>query len=147
MFVSGLWHGAGWTFVLWGLYYGVLITAYQLIGIRGDWRPASAWGRGLAWLVMFALIVFGWSIFRAPSLGWLGQVLFQGPFIKDRADLIAALIAFSTAAFYSLPLLVKWGLERLPPQGWLQAGYLAVATAAILIYLNFSPPDFIYFQF
>ena len=147
MFVSGLWHGAGWTFVVWGLYYGALITFYQLIGIRGDWRPASAWGRWSAWLVMFALIVFGWAIFRAPSLSWLGQVLVQGVFIKDKADLVVALIAFSTAFFYSLPLLIKWGLDRLPPQGWLQAGYLAAATAAIIIYLNTASPDFIYFQF
>jgi hypothetical protein len=138
MFVSGLWHGAGWTFVVWGVYYGVLITAYQWIGIRGDWKPASPWRRGLAWVIMFTFIVFGWTIFRAPSLAWLGQIIFHGEFIGARADLVVALITFSIAFFYALPLLVKWRLDQQPKQGWLQAGYLAAATALIIIYLNSS---------
>ena len=59
MFVSGLWHGAGWNYVVWGLYYGVLIAVYQLIGIRGNWKPKSLITRGLAWFIMFFFIVFG----------------------------------------------------------------------------------------
>lgn len=147
MFVSGLWHGAGWTFVVWGLYYGVLITVYQLAGVRGDWKPASWWGRGLAWLLMFALIVLGWMIFRAPSLTWLAGSLFATPFIRSQAELVTALIALSTALFYSLPLLIRWGLERSPREGWLQAAYHAAALAAVIVYLTPGAPDFIYFQF
>jgi D-alanyl-lipoteichoic acid acyltransferase DltB (MBOAT superfamily) len=147
MFISGLWHGAGWTFIVWGLYYGVLISAYQLIGLRGDWKPKSAWGTGLAWLVMFGFIVFGWTIFRAPSLAWLGQSMFQTPFIKGQADLTVGLIALSMTFFYSLPLLIKWGLDRLPKDSWLMAAYFALATAAIIIFINSASPDFIYFQF
>jgi alginate O-acetyltransferase complex protein AlgI len=148
MFVSGLWHGAGWTFVVWGLYYGVLITGYQLLGMRGDWRPKSAWGTGAAWLVMFSLIVFGWSIFRAPSLAWLGQALFQTPFIREPADLVVGLIALSMACLYSLPLWIKLLLDRFSArESWLQAAFHAAATAGIILYLNTSAPDFIYFQF
>ncbi len=147
MFISGLWHGAGWTFVIWGLYYGVLIVGYQLIGLRGDWKPKSAWGIGLAWLVMFGFTVFGWAIFRAPSLTWLGQVMFQTPFIKGRDDLMVGLIALSMTFFYTLPLLIKWGLDRFSKDSWLLAVYFALATAAIIMYINSSSPDFIYFQF
>lgn len=147
MFVSGLWHGAGWTFVIWGLYYGVLIAGYQLAGVRGDWKPASAWGRRLAWLLMFTLIVFGWMIFRAPSLGWLVNALTGSPFVKSQEELVTALTAFSTALFYSLPLLIRWGLDRLPRESWLPAAYHAAAAAAVIVYLNLSSPDFIYFQF
>ena len=147
MFISGLWHGAGWTFVVWGLYYGVLIVAYHFIGLRGNWKPKSAWGIGLAWLVMFGFIVFGWAMFRAPSLAWLGQVMFQTPFIKGRDDLMVGLIALSMTFFYTLPLLIKWGLDRFPKDSWLQAAYFALATAAIIMYINSSSPDFIYFQF
>ena len=147
MFVSGLWHGAGLTFIVWGLYYGVLITLYQAAGIRGDWRPVSRWGRGLAWLLMFTLIVFGWAIFRASSLVWLGNSLFHTAFIRSPEEFMAALIALSTALFYSLPLLIKWGLDRLPRESWLQAAWFAAATMAIILYLNAASPDFIYFQF
>jgi D-alanyl-lipoteichoic acid acyltransferase DltB (MBOAT superfamily) len=147
MFASGLWHGAGWTYVAWGLYYGVLIVLYQALGIRGDWKPRPGWRRGAAWLVMFLLIVFGWAIFRAPSLGWLGQVLFSTPFIKNQADSMVALVTLATALFYSLPLFIKWGLDRFARGGWLQAAYFAAASAVILMYLNSASPDFIYFQF
>ena len=147
MFVSGLWHGAGWTYVVWGLYYGLLISLYQLAGIRGNWRPASWWGRGLAWLVMFSLIVFGWMIFRAPSLGWLGHALFGSSFIKAPAEGITALIALSMAFFYALPLWVKGAVDRFSRNGWLQAAYFALASAAVLVYLGSGSADFIYFQF
>ncbi len=147
MFVSGLWHGAGWTFVVWGLYYGVLISLYQIAGIRGNWSPASWWGRGLAWLVMFSLIVFGWSIFRAPSLSWLGHALFGSPFIKAPEEMITALIVLSMAFFYALPLWIKGAVDRFARDGWLQAAYFALASVAVLIYLGSGSPDFIYFQF
>ena len=147
MFVSGLWHGAGWTFVIWGLYYGVLISIYQLIGIHGDWKPKSPVGWGLAWFLMFSLIVFGWGIFRAPSLTWLGHVLFDMPFLKAQGDLVVGLITFSMVLVYSTPLLIKLALDRLPKDGWFQPAYYAVATTLVIIFLSSSSPDFIYFRF
>jgi len=71
MFVSGLWHGAGWTFIVWGLSYGVLIVIYQTLGMGGAWKPASKFTQFLAWLVMFTLIIVSFAVFRAPSLTWL----------------------------------------------------------------------------
>ena len=53
MYISGLWHGTGSTFILWGLYYGVLIVIYQVLGIRGD---AKSFKRFSLWLVMFLFI-------------------------------------------------------------------------------------------
>ncbi|HVN15264.1 MAG TPA: MBOAT family O-acyltransferase [Anaerolineales bacterium] len=148
MFLSGFWHGAGWTYVLWGLYYGVLIAGYHIIGLGGNWKPKTLWSRGLAWLVMFALIVFGWAMFRAPSLTWLWHSIFQVPFVKGRNDFVVSLIALSMAFVYSLPLWIKFGLDKyLPKDSWLQAVFYALAAAAILVYINSSSPDFIYFQF
>ena len=147
MFISGLWHGAGWNYVLWGLYYGVLISVYQLLGIRGDWKPKSLPVRAFAWLVMFLFIVFGWAMFRASSLAWLGNSLFHMPFIKSYSEWIVGTIAFSMVVAYSLPLLVKLALDRYAKDGWLVAAYYALATVAIIIFLNASSPDFIYIQF
>jgi D-alanyl-lipoteichoic acid acyltransferase DltB (MBOAT superfamily) len=147
MFISGLWHGAGWTFVVWGLYYGLLISIYQLIGIRGDWRPRSPLLLGLAWLLMFCLIIFGWGIFRAPSLPWLGHVLFEMPFLKAQNDLMVGLITLSMVIVYSIPLLIKFALDKLPKDGWFQPAYYALASTLIVVFLSSSSPDFIYFQF
>jgi hypothetical protein len=60
---------------------------------------------------------------------------------------MVALVTLSTALFYSLPLFIKWGLDRFARVGWLQAAYFAAASAVILMYLNSAAPDFIYFQF
>lgn len=147
MLVSGVWHGVGWTFILWGLYYGVLITIYQLIGIRGDWRPKSQASHFLAWLVMFGLIVFGWTIFRAPSLGWLAGIFLHAPFIGSTDDWIGGLTALSITLYYSLPLLLKLLIDRYPGGGWFQALYHASVTVLIVVYINSGSSDFIYFQF
>ncbi|HET9590957.1 MAG TPA: MBOAT family O-acyltransferase [Anaerolineales bacterium] len=147
MFGSGLWHGAGWTFVVWGLYYGVLISLYQLLGIRGEWRPKSPAVWGLAWLTMFFLIVFGWGIFRAPSLAWLGNILFNMPFIAAQNEFIVGLITLSMAIVYSAPLLIKFVLDRLSTDSWLHSAYYAVASVLIVVFISSSSPDFIYFQF
>ncbi len=147
MFASGLWHGAGLHFVVWGLYYGALIAAYQLIGLRGGWKPASKLKTFLAWLVMFSLVVFGWAIFRAPSMAWLLDVLLRSPFLPSWNEFIFSLIALSVVLAYSLPLLLKHIMDRYAKENWLQAAYLAAAVTLSIVYANSSNPDFIYFQF
>jgi alginate O-acetyltransferase complex protein AlgI len=148
MFASGLWHGAGLTFVLWGVYYGVLIVIYQSNGIHGDWKPAGKVKLFMAWLVMFSLIVFGWLSFRAPSLEWLGRELFQAPWLASPQDITIGLIIISMLIVYASPLFVKLFLDRYTkPDSWWQAAYFALITIAIIIYTNSSNSDFIYFQF
>jgi D-alanyl-lipoteichoic acid acyltransferase DltB (MBOAT superfamily) len=148
MFVSGLWHGAGWTYLVWGLYYGALIVIYQSAGIQGDWKLSNKLKTFGAWLLMFSLIVFGWLLFRAPSLGWVGQVLFQFPLITSAQDYIIILVVLSMTLAYASPVLLKLLLDRfLPENTWAQAIFYALITLAILIYTNSSNPDFIYFQF
>jgi alginate O-acetyltransferase complex protein AlgI len=148
MFVSGLWHGAGWTYLAWGLYYGFLIVAYQSAGIQGEWKPTSRLKTFGAWLLMFGLIVFGWLLFRAPSLTWVGKVLFQFPLVSTPQDFIIFLVVLSILIVYSLPLLLKFQLDRsCPESSWWRAVFYAVITLSIIVYTNSSTPDFIYFQF
>ena len=59
--ISGLWHGANWTFVCWGLYHAMLLSAYRLIRIQSV-------GRILSVCITFLFVVIGWIIFRAPTL-------------------------------------------------------------------------------
>jgi D-alanyl-lipoteichoic acid acyltransferase DltB (MBOAT superfamily) len=147
MFISGAWHGANANFVVWGLYYGVLIAAYQLVGIRGDWQPATKVKTFFAWLLMFSFIVFGWAIFRAPSLAWLTNILLHGSFLPPRNELILGLIALTMTAAYSLPLLLKHLLDQYAKDGWQQAAFHAAVIMLVIIYINSANSDFIYFQF
>lgn len=82
MTLCGIWHGAGWTFVLWGLYHGVLIAGYHLL-TYGRRRPAGraatratnfsaaarrVAGGMLATGLTFGLVSLGWLLFRSTSL-------------------------------------------------------------------------------
>ena len=74
MLVSGLWHGAGYTYVLWGLLHGVLLCinhAWRLLRSR-IWRNATVYNRRMApigFLLTFLSVVFAMVLFRAPSIG------------------------------------------------------------------------------
>lgn len=77
--ISGLWHGANWTFVCWGLYHAMILNLYNILGIkskREDEPKLVGWG-GHLWfnykdfariMLTFILAVFGWIIFRAESM-------------------------------------------------------------------------------
>ncbi len=74
MFLGGLWHGAGWTFVLWGILHG-----FYLI-VNHSWQrmiKLSYWLRPIAILVTFLAVVIGWVLFRAESLQG-AIVMYQG---------------------------------------------------------------------
>ncbi len=73
MLLSGLWHGAAWTFVLWGLYHGVLLLL-DVVLRRGDrlgrmfaFLPAATRAT-VGWLLTFHLVVVGWILFRAATV-------------------------------------------------------------------------------
>jgi len=147
MFISGIWHGAGLTYMIWGLYYGVLIAGYQLIGLRGDWKPAGRLKTFFAWLIMFALIAFGWLIFRAPSMTWLADVFLHSEWTHGREDWIVTSILLSRTILYSLPLVIKYVLDQYVPGGFIRPFYYAVLTLGIIIFIGSGTSDFIYFQF
>ncbi len=66
-FLTGVWHGANWTFICWGLFYFVLLTAEKLFRIperMKEWRLG-----GLYRIITLLLVLIGWVIFRAESLG------------------------------------------------------------------------------
>jgi D-alanyl-lipoteichoic acid acyltransferase DltB (MBOAT superfamily) len=147
MLVSGIWHGAGWTYFLWGGMYGILIVIYQSLGMGGSWRPANRMQTLLAWFVMFSFIVFGWMLFAAPSLEWLGKA-FSGPVVGTLQQQAVALVTLSITIIYSIPLIVKMLLDRASREDSLVRGlYYAGATAMLFVYVNSATPDFIYFQF
>lgn len=151
MVLGGLWHGAAWTFILWGVYHGLLLIAYRSFD-RARWflRVPPL----LAWAVMFHLTCGGWLIFRAPSFGQLrslaSSLLFN--FAPSAIDVSALLVPL---LLFTVPLLIVHTLEaraddllvvpRLRPA----VRYSVYVATAYLIFLfgNFGGTDFIYFQF
>ena len=69
--LTGLWHGAQWNFMFWGLYYGViLILEKYLWGSKIEKLPSA-----VQHIYAFVLILFGWVFFFSPTLGYAGQYL------------------------------------------------------------------------
>lgn len=80
MLLGGLWHGASWTFLIWGLYQGLLLIGHRLAEPRlarivpGNSVDAACW-KGLRIFVTFHLVCIGWLIFRADSMAQVGGML------------------------------------------------------------------------
>ena len=73
--ISGLWHGANWTFVCWGLFHATLLAIYNIFGINTKYKQVVAYGKYLPNIretlqiaLTFFLTVIGWIIFRAESM-------------------------------------------------------------------------------
>jgi alginate O-acetyltransferase complex protein AlgI len=146
MTLGGLWHGAAWGFVLWGVLHGVcLVVEHQL---RGRVQ-APAW---LRWAIVFNVVMFGWVLFRAESLelagAFLGQLAHPGPATLWTPAIVGAVVA--VIGFQLLPPAplerVRLGVARLPAPAL--AGVLAFVTAVVGATVpSEGVPPFIYFQF
>jgi hypothetical protein len=73
MVLGGLWHGAGWTFVVWGALHGgylVINHGWQMLrtGLGHDLRKSSRTGRACGALLTFIAVVIGWVVFRASDM-------------------------------------------------------------------------------
>ena len=74
--LSGLWHGANWTFLIWGVYYAVLFIPLIISGRNkkykntvADGRVLPSWGELISMSISFMFVTLGWVIFRADSIG------------------------------------------------------------------------------
>jgi D-alanyl-lipoteichoic acid acyltransferase DltB (MBOAT superfamily) len=159
MLLGGLWHGAAWTFVLWGAYQGAILMIHRVATRHAATEPVV--GGPLAWtiralriLFMFQVTCLGWLIFRAESMTQLGRLLNAvftdlGP--PSRATVYyAAQLFFYTWLMVLVQLLQRWsrdkrGLLRLP--GWIRVPVAVAMFYSLLVWGAFGGQEFIYFQF
>ena len=146
MLLGGLWHGAAWTFVLWGGLHG----AGQVVERRLDGRLGlPAW---LRWVLTFHVVVLGWILFRSPDLGIAGQMIGQ---LTDfgAATMWHATVVIAVAVVIGLQLLpqrpissIRLRIEALRPAPLGLALAVVVMLVAATVPSQGVPP-FIYFQF
>ena len=147
--LMGLWHGAAWTFVLWGLYHAVMIYAQRLLGPRAGVLSRASW------LLTLPLMMAAWIPFRSPDLAtaftlwgrmltpWrpLSLSLTPNAYLLAAALLVGMLLT-RLAREALAPRLAATGL----PLALARVAYFTVAMAAIFVMLE-SRTQFIYFQF
>jgi alginate O-acetyltransferase complex protein AlgI len=148
MFLAGLWHGAAWTFVVWGLVHGLFLGSHAVLR-RAGWTPAST---TLNRAITFLLVCAAFVIFRSPNLGVAGGVLSSmlGLHGLDTARALHALLPLKFAVLMgSLLVFVNmapntWQI-KLRPRVW--QGVAVGVAAAIAVMTISQPHRFIYFQF
>ena len=155
--LTGVWHGAQWTFIVWGIYHGLLLLAERLTNQRPTEKASFSGARRAAVLLA---VVIGWVIFRAPTLG-MAVDFYQAMFLSFDwalpAEVTAALsnkavlvLATGSAVvllprdFVMGPYLILAGRR---PAFARAALLLAAAPYAFLIVLTGSFSPFLYFQF
>jgi alginate O-acetyltransferase complex protein AlgI len=148
MGLSGLWHGAAWNFVVWGLAHGLLLWVTRRLGFDAGWRPRAAWRSLLGWSATFACTAGLFTVFRAPDLGWLAHALATSIGRPRPADAAAAAVIVALLAAYGLPWAVHFGCEKLAPRApWLLSTWRWVLFGLLLLLAHEGGRAFIYFQF
>ena len=114
--MSGLWHGASWNFVLWGVYHGTLMVISHLVSRCVPERVLQA--RSLLPLqvaFMFALTNIGWLLFREHKLSQLITYLTLDPFAVTSVPASVPKYFFLSVLVYSIPLWLKTYFEYVVP--------------------------------
>lgn len=161
--ISGLWHGANWTFVCWGLFHGMLLAVYHLLGISTKYSQGVAAGRWLPtakemmqMLLTFSLAVVGWIIFRAETMkqavgffhAMLGNTFFDATMLHGKLYTVMGLLLMGVEWLqrdkqHALQLPENRGVFRSRAARWMLYLFLFFV---ILLYRG-GQSDFIYFQF
>ncbi len=147
--VSGLWHGANWTFIAWGALHALLFLPLFLLGSNRKHLQAGQSDRyGVRdWLSVgttFAFVCIGWVFFRSESIGQAWEYIFSFSNLGDTA--YSAYLLFP-AALVALewPLRNDERLEKLN-LGMLEVPILGLFMTLIFVFRD-SSTEFIYFQF
>jgi len=144
MLIGGLWHGASWTFVIWGAYHGLLLVSYRQWGALWDRMPRLLQRAGT-----FVLVVVGWAFFRANNLDSAFHILgsmFSWNGLGAEAFPISLFMLLGIGALIihlfpnTFEVKHSWGL--LPS---ISLGALFVL--CIIIVMGGDPSPFLYFQF
>jgi len=156
MLLGGLWHGANWTFVAWGLYQGAILCVNRLLNVSDDIATENMAGRAY-WLwrvfLMFHLTCIGWLLFRADSFASVWQM---ASLMATNLEITPfAISSFATIVFYVTPIFVlEWLVEgerrlgRLLISNWLlRAPVYSYLVLMLVIFHAGEAHEFIYFQF
>jgi alginate O-acetyltransferase complex protein AlgI len=161
MLIGGLWHGANWTFMIWGGIHGAGLALERLV--RRLWRVPEAaadesrasLARGSSWVsrvIVFHLVCLAWVFFRAQSVRAAFTMLSALRVLTWRPEFLTA---FQFLAFFIVPMLI---IDLINERGWDEylleraplTTRIAVAVSLLFAVAFFSGNNanaFIYFQF
>jgi alginate O-acetyltransferase complex protein AlgI len=152
MALGGLWHGANWTFVVWGLLHGTYLAiehlAQPLLQRIPERVRSSRATRIVVAIVTFHLVCIAWIFFRAPTIhtafGMLAQMLLPNTLHLNLASASTVYIALGMIAIFIALVLPEREITTVPPWAW-------GSSAAVMLFLTIvtwaDANAFIYFRF
>lgn len=170
--LSGFWHGANWTFVLWGAYHALLFVPLLLMNknrryrdtvatvtlpdgtIKTKWLPSLKEAGQM--LLTFALAVFGWIIFRATGLktlsAWVTGIfdssLFSIPWLMNKYYYIPLAISILIMIIFEWITRTKEHPFQISIKyKWLRWCIYLIFILSLFLSIKVDTPQFIYFQF
>jgi D-alanyl-lipoteichoic acid acyltransferase DltB (MBOAT superfamily) len=153
MLLGGLWHGAAWNFVLWGLWHATgLILERSPITPKPFALLSPPWRQAASWLLTLLFVLYSWLLFRATSLeqiismtralGHFAAPTWLPSYILNLLVFAAPLVLMETWQYRRRNLLVALTLP-----GWAKAVLEGALLFAILLFWEKEHVPFIYFQF
>ncbi len=116
MFLCGLWHGAGWTFILWGMFHGFLLI------LNHGWKAVNIKIPSLiGWVLTMVSVIAGWVLFRSENVqtaftiysAMFGQIPPKEP-VLENIETYIALIAIALTISVAMPNIKDFMAEKLP---------------------------------
>lgn len=149
--VSGIWHGANWTFLCWGTLHGVLLCIEKAFGIGR--QEYTGLRRVWHWAMTFTLVCLAWILFRANTLQD-AVIVISGIFTKlgmphaDTKTFMALFLGFIILVAKETSDEYKWKVRVSDSIHWiLEHVYVAFMIALIILFGILGGDQFIYFQF
>ena len=132
MVIGGLWHGAGWNFLIWGAIHGGMLTIERLAGKESLYSRLPAWARVA---LTFTIVCFAWVFFRLPTLpqaiAFCGSMIGFGQ-AQQGAGFVGGIIY---QPYYIFMMTVAAALVWLAPQTWDFTRSITVPRAAVVVTL------------
>ena len=158
-FLTGLWHGAAWNYIIWGLWHGVFIVIERFFKSRNTkfHLPVS-----VRWVITMLALLIGWVLFRSPSLKYAGEYLgVMFGFVRSinngitlfwyltpKIATILGLAALASIPWKMVfPRVVKRYDGTLGAIIFQDASFVVLLVVSIILVISSSYNSFIYFKF
>ena len=161
MLLGGLWHGASWTFIIWGAYHGMLLVFHRLlrpivsrISMPRHFLAQKMWTI-ISIVFFFHLVCLGWLIFRAQSLSQIYTMLKTIAFIHRPIFTNDTIYMSAKLIFFTLPLIIIQIMQYKKntlfvfskSNIFVRATFYCTYLLLIIIFGVTGAQKFIYFQF
>lgn len=160
MVLGGLWHGANWTFLLWGTWHGLILVIERALGVRKKTHDSMRLSYKLLFTgLTFILVMLGWVVFRADTIRqafiyYQGMAGLNGFGLTDYLSWQISKVSLTALLIGTIIVFIfPWGERRLkrkistPQTVWEQIGMSGLFTLAVIKLLAQSYSPFLYFQF